>query len=150
MGKENRPLTCRVDRETGCWNVISHKPNHAGYPRIWRGGRVRRAHRLLYEQAHGDLPQTIEVCHSCDNPKCVNPFHLFAGAHKENMADMAAKDRSVAGVKNNNAKLTPHDIRKIRRLASEGMLQEDIALIFQVCHTAIYRIVAGERWRHVQ
>lgn len=64
-----------------------------GYGRIRKAGTNYKAHRLAYEQFKGTIPIGMEVCHSCDNPPCVNPDHLFVGTTKDNALDRQAKGR---------------------------------------------------------
>jgi len=70
----------------------------SGYGSVYYEGKARRAHRLVYEFFSGDMiPKALCVLHKCDNPICVNPFHLFLGTHKENMEDKVKKGRQYTG-----------------------------------------------------
>lgn len=64
--------------------------DRSGYGRV--GVKQIPAHRVAYRLAKGE-PGDMLVCHSCDNPKCVNPDHLWLGTHKDNMSDMTKKGR---------------------------------------------------------
>lgn len=65
-----------------------------GYAMLYRDGKMVRAHRQTWIDAHGPIPRTTLVCHRCDNPRCSRLSHLFAGTHKDNSQDMARKGRA--------------------------------------------------------
>lgn len=76
-----------------CMNFTGHLNNN-GYGSIRYDGILMVAHRLSYLLAYGDIPKRKNVLHKCDNPKCINPKHLFIGTQKDNMHDMLKKGRS--------------------------------------------------------
>jgi hypothetical protein len=135
---------------TGCW-LWCGCVNRSGYGVVRWHGHARLAHRVSYEQAHGAPPSRDKmVCHSCDNPACVNPAHLFVGTAADNSADMARKGRSRNAVRlgpdHHLAKLTPDRVRAIR---ADARQQDLIAADHGVSQVTVSRIKRNLIWRHV-
>lgn len=109
-----------------CWLWTSG--TWKGYGKVYRDGKRIPAHKFSYELENGEVPDGLHVLHHCDNPSCVNPSHLFAGTHKDNMHDMIAKGRSpVIGTSHSgywrrrkDTKLTPELVQQIRESPDSG------------------------------
>jgi hypothetical protein len=81
---------------TGCWEWANRK-DRDGYGRIthkwYKVHGKSGAHQLSYIAHTGVIPTGMLVCHTCDNPSCINPTHLFLGTPQDNMDDKKKKGR---------------------------------------------------------
>ena len=123
----------------------------SGYGTINRRGRGNaRAHRVAWELTYGPIPDGLCVLHHCDNPRCINPKHLFLGTQADNMADAARKCRMTRGERHCSAKLTNEQIISIREEYARGKItHRKLGAIFNVSHTTIGAIIRHRTWRHV-
>lgn len=109
----------RVDKrqEDDCWPWLG-TTNQTGYGVVRLGGRYEIAHRVAW-QIHNNrvIPEALFGCHSCDNPVCCNPNHIFLGTPADNSSDMVRKGRSHSPADGGpNAKLTRSDADAIYSL----------------------------------
>lgn len=119
--------------ETGCWlydGAPTGTGTGSGHVQFQFNNKQYYAHRLMYELVHGPIPDGVDVCHHCDVPNCVSPWHLFPGTHADNMLDSARKGRK-------NKKLTIPQAREIKQLIASGHGDKTIAAAFGVCRQTI-------------
>ena len=133
----------------GCWEWLATK-NQDGYGRVRRLGKLESAHRVSYELYKGAFDKTKHVCHSCDNPGCVNPNHLWLGDYKSNNRDKQEKGRAVGhampGTKHPGAKLTEE---KVQYILMSPHPSAYLAGLYNVSLSLIQEIRLRKRWKHV-
>jgi hypothetical protein len=107
------------------------------------------AHRVSWVLHHGPIPPGLLVCHRCDNPKCVNPDHLFLGTPKDNSQDMVRKGRVSQGDRHPYAKLTRRQVVRIRERAEAGHDPKRIARDYRVSTANVKHVIRRHTWKHV-
>lgn len=81
--------------EGGCWNWTAAACKR-GYGRFGLpDGRLVLSHVFSYERVNGPVPENLELDHLCRNPRCVNPAHLEAVTHQENMRRGAMTNKGL-------------------------------------------------------
>lgn len=117
-----------------------------GYGVIGAYRHVVSTHRLSWMLFSGEpVPAGLQVCHRCDNPKCVSPAHLFLGTARDNSHDCWSKGRG-------HGRLSSADLSKIKELHKSGSTQYEIAELMGVGQPQISRALNGKlaRWRKLK
>jgi hypothetical protein len=133
----------------GCWLWTGHR-TRKGYGTFRLRRRMVSAHRLAYTALVGQIPDGLNVLHSCDTASCVNPAHLRPGTHGDNVRDRQARCRQARGERIAAAKLNAEKVREIRqRYAAGGVLQRELAAEFGISDMQVSSIVRRKKWAHV-
>lgn len=138
-----------------CWLWAGHR-DEEGYGQLKREDNQTSmaAHRAAIEILRGiRVPAHLVVMHTCDNPPCVNPYHLRVGTQLQNMQDMRAKGRARTvvffGDEHAGTKICDADVPKIRQRYAERHLthttQQQLAAEYGVSQAQISRILNRKR-----
>lgn len=138
---------------TGCW-IGDWLPTKKGYGNTSKfttdGYSLRGSHRISYYLHKGSFDFSLLVCHTCDNPACVNPEHLFLGTSQQNTHDMVKKGRSSKGIDRPTNKLTEEQVVEIRDKYSTGRYtQRQLGAEYGVDYGGVGRIIRRDTWRHI-
>lgn len=137
----------------GCWIWRGKRDSKRRYGRCWYDGREYQAHRVAWLVAYDKWPpDDMLVCHTCDNPPCVRPDHLFLGTPEQNSRDCATKGRNVGG----GAKGKPMPRRLDERLVSAlrdeyaaGGTYRGLARKYGIYPSHVQKVIKRQIWREV-
>ncbi len=135
-----------VGGPSDCWEWTGTITSD-GYGRAQCAKEKWSAHRLSYHIFRGPIPNGLFICHTCDNKKCVNPSHLYAGTAQDNSNDAVERGLQPRGIDMHNSVLTPKDVREIR--CSEKSSRA-LAKQFSVSQATIMKVLTGRTWGHVK
>lgn len=108
------------------------------------------AHRYIYAKKYGEIEKGKILMHSCDNPPCVNPYHLSVGTDRDNKDDMIRKGRQARGERSGFAKFTDKQVVEMRELFSQGIYKyKYFADKHNVTIITIRRIIKKYTWKHL-
>lgn len=122
--------------KNGCIICISHAKNNLGYVILRREGGIISAHRYTYQKTYGKIPMGKMVLHSCDNASCINPGHLRLGTHKDNMRDVAQRERNIK-------KLKISQVKEIKLMTK--IPHKIISKKYGISTSMVSRILGGQR-----
>lgn len=129
------------------WPLVRRK---RGYGMTTVKGKTVATHRLVCTLAHGQPPTPKHMaCHSCDNPPCINKFHLRWDLSQGNIDDRTKRGRGLQGETHHKAKLTEPQVREIKRRLDAGEPTQRLADEYGVTNGSIWFIAKGKNWRHV-
>lgn len=129
----------------GCW-IWEGYIGSKGYGKF---GANTQAHRRSYLYYVGEIPPGKQVCHTCDNRKCVNPAHFFLGSIGDNMRDRTKKNRQAKGSKIANSILTENQVLDIRKDRLSGIGYQQISEKYAISWYLVRSICKNRQWKHV-
>jgi hypothetical protein len=105
--------------------------------------KMIKAHRFSYIIYKGAIEKGKFICHTCDNPLCVNPEHLYQGTALQNKRDAIARNRTKVGEDHHKSKLTEEQVKEILKYNDTGIA---LARKFGVDKNTISNIRRGKSW----
>jgi hypothetical protein len=136
-----------------CWEWLASRDKD-GYGKFGRG----RAHRVSYELHFGPIPAAAMVLHTCDNPWCVNPGHLYLGNGFDNARDKVDRgrytspaihspERHCRGSRSHLAKLNEWGACGVLARLLQGAAPSRVAREFDIHKCAVGDIKFGRSWK---
>lgn len=141
----------RIAGPDECWEWAAYRKS-GGYGQFMlEKGKFRTASRVSLALSGVVLGVNEMACHTCDNPPCVNPAHLFPGSQSMNGLDSVSKGRAnrSRGAQHLSARLTPDDVRAIRAVPEAYGVTASLAREYGVSWVAIRNVRLRRTWKEV-
>jgi len=125
----------KVKKTKTCW-LWKASTRRDGYGQFKLNGKMVAAHRLSYTITFGNIPNNLQVLHSCDVRNCVKPAHFFLGDNNANIKDRMQKGRSK--------KLSITDAARkqiCKKYRAGGVSQMALAKQFGISQTSVCKLV---------
>jgi len=141
MGRGRKPNTAftflgQIDPFGGCnacWIWLGFK-NPKGYGQSSLNGKTMLAHRWSYQHHYGIvIPEGLHVCHSCDNPSCCNPLHLYLGTNQDNVNDKMKRNR----FRPKQTRFTQEQLNQMKYFREMGVSRDRLGRLFGCNKTTI-------------
>lgn len=164
IGKPGRPANTsdvlwekvEIKEPHECWPWKGYK-NEEGYGRTWIDDNGYYAHRVIFNLVYPNVIQLSApknthdsgfLLHTCDNPSCCNPLHLFVGTHADNMADKVSKGRSpnFSGDNGPRCKLTMEQANEMREKRKNGISAKQLAKDYGISLSSTKTLLAGKSY----
>ena len=144
------------DTKESCWEWTAGKDSN-GYGRIRHDGPDVLAHRVSYELFVGFIPDGLHVRHRCDNPGCVNPYHLEVGTVADNVRDRDERGRQAKGSGHGMSRLSEPEVSLIKEFlirhppvrGKHGGPCGFLSRWFGVARPTVSSIHTQKNWTHV-
>jgi len=137
----------RRSSDSECWEWTASR-TLGGYGQMEVAGKFQSAHRMSWVIAFGAIPDDMCVLHKCDNPRCVNPNHLFLGDTKDNVMDRERKGRGRSQHSNLFVrKFTDDQIAAMRADKLNGVTTAQLMAKYGISRQYVQRIVSNKRRR---
>ena len=138
----------KIHKSNKCWDWLASK-DRQGYGYFGINRKIKKAHRVAYEQWVGRIPFGLSILHRCDNPPCVNPEHLFLGTKSDNSRDAFDKGRLTQiglGEHSMAAKLNNESVLFVKASQESN---SNLARRLGVDRGTIRAIRVGKSWKHL-
>lgn len=137
--------------KNGCW-IWKLGKGRGNYGKVTWKSKTYAAHRFSFLAFKGEISHKMQVCHSCDNPSCVNPDHLWLGTQKDNIRDAKLKKRLPPqfGEYNPAALLNWKVVNEIREKLKKGIIGKVLAQEYCISEQTVSFIKNNKIWKITQ
>jgi hypothetical protein len=128
----------KLPGDNSCWLWIAGKDKY-GYGQFKLDGKNVRAHQVSWKIQKGEWPSYL--CHTCDNPSCVNPLHLYIGNNQTNTNDKMLRGRHKC-----NHNFTDDQVILLRQLYELGFSSTRIQKALNIPKRTIIALLNGQTY----